>query len=302
MNIATSTPIKPASYNARPQVESTNTNEKDMIDRIVDRTYLGANYAGSVAGGGLAGGAAWVVQGPKETVKNAGSMMAGIWKTEKLGPTLKTLGIAASIPVTLAGGLIAAPVSLIGGMFRGGGQVDHSQPRQFTIDVATTHSYNKTSDSLKNISKDFRAEMKELGEYKLAEGEKPIDIPLFKTAKTLAVGAVAGVIGGAAGLVSAVGAFATEAGKGVANAFTDKDLHVGKKLFAATTSVAGAAVHGTSYGVRTGLATFGNAISTTWDKDSLFQGLGSIGSDVKNGVAASVAPRSVLLEEKPANA
>ncbi len=307
MNIAASNPKiqthrtapQIATPELQPEVQAERSPNRDLVDRIVDNTYLGANYPASAVGGTLAGGAAWVAQGPKETVKNTAAAVSGLWKTERYGPTLKTLALAATVPAVVAGGVLAAPVTLVTGLFRGAGQVDGDTPRQFTVDKATSHSFDKTSQNLKEISSEFRQGMKELGDYKLSEGEKAIDIPLIKTAKTLAVGALAGAVGGAVGLVSALTAFATETVRGVGSAFGNDELNAGQKLFAATNSVVGAAVHGTSYGVRTGLATFGNALTQTWDKDSVGAGVGSIINNVRDGVAATVAPERVLLEERP---
>jgi hypothetical protein len=40
-------------------------------------------------------------------------------------------------------------------------------------------------DGFRSATNDVKKEMKELGEYKLAPGEKALDIPLIKTGKTL---------------------------------------------------------------------------------------------------------------------
>jgi len=272
-----------------------------MVDTIVDNTYLSANYAASGLSGAASGLGAYVTTGVPQTFKSAGSILANVAKTEKIGPTLKTLALVAAVPVAAVVGAIGAPVSLLAGVWQGAGEVDNSVPRQFTVKQAAGEAYSEVKSGINSFAKGVQEEMKELGDYKLAPGEKAIDIPLIKAGKTLIMGAIGAAVGGIAGAVSAIAATATEAGKGVVEAFAAKDLNVGQKLFAAGTSVVSAPIHGAIYGLRTGLGTVGNALEQTWENDSIVSGAKSILEDSKVGVAASVAPHSVLTQERKAS-
>ena len=269
-----------------------------MVDKIIDNTYLSANFAASGLTGAVAGTGAFVTTGLPQAVTTTGSILYNVARTEKIGPTLKTLALVATVPVAAVATAIGAPVSLLAGVWQGTGEVDSSIPRQFTVKQAAGEAYSEVRDGTKSFANGIKEEMKELGDYKLKPGEKAIDIPLIKAGKTLIMGAIGAAVGGVAGAVSAVAATASEAGKGVVNAFTDGNLNFGQKLFAAGTSVVSAPVHGTVYGLRTALGTFGGALEQTWEEDSIVAGAKSIYNDSKVGVAASVAPRTVLTQEK----
>lgn len=294
----TSLAVKPAQNQDRP----TPPKSDGVVEKIVDNTYLSANYAASGLSGAAAGTGAWVTTGVPQAFQSTASIIKNVVKTEKIGPTLKTLALVSAVPVMAAGAAIAAPISLLAGIWHGAGEVDSSTPRQFTVSQATGEAYKEVKDGLNSIGNGIQKEMEELGAYKLKDGEKPIDIPLIKTGKTLIMGAIGAAVGGVAGLVSAVAATASEAGRGVVNAFTDSNLNIGEKVLAAGTSVVSAPIHGALYGARTGLATFGNAIGRTWDKDSVMAGARSIVNDAQVGVSAAVAPKSVLTQVRKTEA
>jgi hypothetical protein len=267
-----------------------------MVEKIVDNTYLSANYAASGLSGAFSGVGAWTTTGVPQTLKSTGSILKNVWKTEKIGPTLKTLALVSAAPLMAVGGALALPVSLLAGVWQGAGEVDNDIPRQFTVSQAAKEAYTEVKGGLNSVGEGIQEEMQELGEYKLKPGEKPIDIPLIKAGKTLIMGAIGAAVGGIAGAVSAIAATATEGAKGIASAFTDSNLNIGEKVVAAGASVLSAPLHGAMYGLRTGLATVGNTIGKTWDKDSVVEGAKSIINDAKVGVAASVAPHAVLTQ------
>lgn len=298
MNISTNPTVRNSyTLSAAPAEKSTNTD--NLVEQIVDKTYLSANYAASGLAGAASGTAAWVTGGLPETIKTAGSMLKNIAKTEKYGPILKTVAATAGVAASLVGGVVAAPVSLIWGAVEGAGSVDSKVPRQFTVDKGIQEAYGDVKGGLNKFGSGIREELEELGSYKLKEGERPIEIPLIRAAKTIVMGAVGAVVGGVIGLATAAAATVTETAKGIGAAFTDDRLNIAEKVFSGAASVVGGAAHGVSYGVRSGLATFGNTVATTWDKDSVGLGGKKLFSEAGVSLAASVAPRTTLLEERP---
>lgn len=278
------------------------SNSDSLVEQIVDKTYLSANYAASGLAGAAAGTGAWVRSGVSETLKTTGSMVTNIVKTEKYGPVLKMVAATAALGAGLAGGALAAPVSLLWGAYAGTKPIDHSVPRQFTVDQGISRAYGDVQGGLTRTGAGIREEMEELGNYKLQPGERRIEIPLIRAAKTLVMGSVGAVVGGAVGLVTAAASAVTETAKGIAEAATDSRLNVGEKVFSAAASVVGGVAHGVSYGVRSGLATFGHTLEATWEKDSMVQGGRALAREVSGAVSASVAPRATLLEEQPVQA
>ncbi len=297
MNISTNTIARsPYTLSAAPAEKRSSSDT--IVEQIVDKTYLSANYAASGLAGAFSGTAGYVTGGLPETFKVTGSMLKNIVKTEKYGPVLKTVAATAGVAASLVGGVIAAPVSLIWGAVEGTGPIDHKVPRQFTVGEGAKEAYSDVKGGLTKFGSGIREELEELGNYKLKEGERPIEIPLIRAAKTIVMGAVGAVVGGVVGLATAAAATVTETAKGIGAAFTDDRLNIGEKVFSGAASVIGGAAHGVSYGVRSGLATFGNTVATTWDKDSVGLGGKTLFMEAGVSLAASVAPRATLLEER----
>lgn len=302
MNISANT-IRNNSYtfSAEQAPAKAKSSSDTLVEQIVDKTYLSANYAASGLAGAASGTGAWVSTGIPTTLKATGSAVANILKTEKFGPVLKGVAATGALVAGVAGGIIAAPVSLFSGIWQGAGEVDNNVPRQFTVSQASKEAYTEVRDGLKEFGQGIQEDMQRLGDYKLKPGERPIEIPLVRAAKTLVMGSVAAVVGGAVGIATAATSAITEAGKGIVSAFADDRLNIAEKVFSSATSVVGAAAHGLSFGVRSGFSTLGQGIGDTWDK-GVVAGAKSIFSEASNSIAASVAPRSTLLEEKPASA
>ena len=291
------------SYTSTPQAApaEAKSSSDTMVERIVDKTYLSANYAASGLAGAASGTGAWVTTGIPTAIKTTGSAVVNILKTEKYGPVLKGVAATGALVAGVAGGAIAAPVALFSGIWQGAGEVDRSVPRQFTVSQASQEAYSEVRDGLKDFGKGIQEDMQRLGDYKLSPGERPIEIPLIRAAKTLVMGSVAAVVGGAIGIASAAAATVSEAGKGIVEAFTDERLNVAEKVFSSATSVVGAAAHGVGFGLASGLSTFGQGVGQTWDK-GVVAGAKSIFSEAGNSLATAVAPRTTLLEEKPESA
>lgn len=274
---------------------------KGMVDRIIDRTAISANYAASGLAGGVTGIGAWVTKGIPGTFKATGSTLKGLWKTEKFGPILKGVAMAGTLVGGVVGGVLALPVSFVMGAWQGAGEVETNPPRQFNVGEAIKESYTEVGGGLKEFAADIAEDMKEFGEYKLKPGEKPVEIPLIRTGKTLVNGAIGLAVGAGGAVVSGVAGAGSEFARGVGGAFTNDELNVGEKVVSVLPNAIGAVSHGAIYGLRTGLATFGHAVANTWGDESTFgefgDGVKGMWEDTKFGVAAAVAPQTVLLEE-----
>jgi len=273
--------------------------DKTMVEKIVDSTVLGSNYLASGIAGGITGVGAFFRQSPLGALKTAGSAYKNLWKTEMIGPNLKTIALVAAAPLTLAGAALTLPFALCAGIYHGDSQVDNSKPRELTIGAAASAGYTKTSNTLEKAFNGCIEGLEELGNDKLSEGEKPLDIPLFKTLKSVAVGAAGAVVGAAAGVVAAVVAGASDTIMGIANSFGDERLGVGGKLLGAGAAVLGGAVHGVVYGAGTAVGTFGRGIAKTWNDDAFFGGVGKVFTEAGTSIAAGLMPERMLLQEKP---
>lgn len=270
-----------------------------LVDTIIDKTYLTANFTASTLSGGVAGLGAFARSAAPATLKSTASLYKNLWKAETIGPNLKILGSLVAAPLMVAGAVVGLPVSLISGMYQGGDEVDSSQPRQFTIGAATKEGYTKTKEGWEKLSQGAIEAFEEMGTEKLEPGEKPLDIPIIKSVKTLAVGATAAAIGGIAGVVSALVSGLRESGAGIANSFMDESLGLGGKLVGGLGAVIGGAVHGVTYGVGTTLSITGRGFSKTWKEDSILEGGKDVLNQAWNSLAASAAPRTTLLQERP---
>ncbi|MBS2033476.1 hypothetical protein JST97_00700 [bacterium] len=270
-----------------------------LVDKIIDKTYLTANFTASTLSGGVAGLGAYARSAAPSTLKATASLYKNLWKAETIGPNLKIIGSVVAAPAMVAGGVLGLPISLFAGMYQGGDEVDSSKPRQFTIGAATKEGYTKTKAGWDSITKGALEAFEEMGTEKLAEGQKPVDIPIIKTAKTLAIGVTAAAVGGIAGAVSAVVSAGRQIGAGVAQSVTDSSLNLGGKLLGSAGAVVGGTVHGLTYGLGTFASVTGQGFSETWKKDSVIQGGSRVFSQAWTSVAASAAPQGTLLQEKP---
>jgi hypothetical protein len=300
MNIATNIPNQSYTFSAQGAPAKEKSSSDTLVEQIVDKTYLSANYAASGLAGAFSGLGGYATTGIPQGIKSTGSALANIVKTEKFGPVLKLVAATGALAAGVIGTAIAAPVSLVWGAFEGTRPVDSRVPRQFTISQGSKESYDDVSQGLKKFGKGIQEEMQELGSYKLKPGEKRIEIPLVRAAKTIVMGSVAAVVGAAVGLATFASSTVTEAAKGIGAAFSDSRLNVAEKAFSGVTSVIGGVAHGLEYGLRSGFSTLGQGIAATWDKESVVEGGRKIFAEAGTSLAASVSPRKVLLEERPA--
>lgn len=270
-----------------------------LVDKIIDKTYLTANFTASTLSGGVAGLGAYARAAAPATLQATGSLYKNLWKAETIGPNLKIIGSVVAAPLMLAGAVIGLPVSLVAGMYQGGDEVESSKPRQFTIGAATREGYTKTKGGWESLSKSAIESFNDMGNEKLAAGEKPLDIPIIKSVKALAMGVTAAAVGGIAGAVSLVVSAGRQIGAGVVDSLTDSSLGLGGKLLGTAGAVVGGAVHGVVYGAGTFVSVAGQGFSETWKKDSVVQGGSKVFHQAWSSVAASAAPQATLLQEKP---
>lgn len=200
MNVTVQRNFSPSVRSAANSVKTTSetpgnpTRSSDgLVEEIVDKTYLSANFAASGLAGAVSGASAWVTSGLPETAKTTGSAISDIWRTEKFGPILRGVAATGALVSGVAAGLLGAPLAIAGGLFYGAGQVDRSVPRQFTVGQAAQHSYKELGEDFEVTGRDVRKTFQHLGDYKLKPGENPLEIPLVRLTKTAAVGTTAAV-------------------------------------------------------------------------------------------------------------
>lgn len=292
-------PISTPQLTASQAPQGSEPKDPTLVERIVDKTILSANYMGSTLAGGVGGAGAFGRSVVGTTLGTTAAAFTNLWKTETIGPNLKILGSALVLPVAAAAVAISAPVSLVAGMIYGAREVDSSKPREFTVAQAGASGYGKTRSGWEKAAQGMKEGLTEWGNEKLEPGEKPVDIPLIKTAKTMAVGVAAAAVGGVAGAVCAVVSAGRQIGAGVAKAFTDQNLNLPGKVIAAAGAVVGGAVQGVTYGLASGVSILGTGISQTWKNDSLVQGSKAVVTHAAQSLKAAAAPHSTLLEEVP---
>lgn len=299
MNISTNT-IPVRNYTLAEAPPERRSSSDSIVEQIVDKTYLSANYAASGLAGVFSGGGAYVTGGLPEAFRTTGNAVKNIVKTEKYGPVLKAVAATAALAGGTIAGVLAAPTSLVWGALEATGPIDNSVPRQFTVGQGAREAYRDVKGGFNKFGASIREDMEELGNYKLKPGERAIEIPLVRAGRTIIMGAVGAVVGGAVGIVTAAASAVAETAKGIGAAFTDDRLNIAEKAFSGVTSVIGGAVHGLSYGVRSGFATFGKTVEASWDKESIVASGKAMVAEAGTSISASVAPRKTLLEEKPA--
>lgn len=273
--------------------------DKSLVERIVDKTILSANYLASGLSGGVAGAAAYGRSVLGTTGSTTASAVTNLWKAETVGPNLKVIGSIAAAPALVAFAALAFPVSVVAGIVHGVREVDPSKPRELTVGAAGVQGYAKTRGHWVEAESDMHRSFENLGNEKLAPGEKPIDIPLIKTGKTIAVGAASAAVGGVTGVVCAAVSTGRQVAVGVAKAATDDSLNLPGRVVAGAGAVIGGVVQGVTFGAASALGTLGQGIHETWKKDSLVEGGRAAIERAAMSVKAAASPES-LLQEAPA--
>lgn len=297
-NVARNTSAQRTQANDAPAPQK----PKTVVDQVVDKTFLSANFTASTLTGGIGGIGGYAREVVPAALKTTASLYSNLWKAETVGPNLKIIGSLVAAPAMAAVAVLGLPVAAITGLYQGAQEVDSSKPRQFTIGPALREGFSEVKGALQEGTQSMQKSLAEFGAEKLEAGEKPIDIPIMKTGKTIAMAAAGAAIGGIAGLVSACVGTVRESVAGIGQAFGDENLNLPGKLVASAGAVLGGAVHGVSYGLATAVSITGRGIGETWDKDSMVQGGKMILNQAANSVSASFAPKATLLQERPTQA
>lgn len=222
----------PTSSPAQPKKELV---VKPELDTIADRFNVSrsvGDYVSSTLLGAAKESIATVAQSPIL----AGSIIKNLWKAETIGPNLKVIGTLAAVP--------GAALSLVGGPFYGaykGISAVHDSHRKAdregavltnkaTGDYAASVFNKPENNEARTMTGGFIKDLKEFGNRKLGEGEKPTDVPLLSPLFAVAGSAVSGTIGGVAGLVIGLTAGSITMVKEMGGAFTDENKSVGARI------------------------------------------------------------------------
>ena len=214
-------PQAPKELQVKPELEA-------IADRYNSSRSLG-NYASGALVGALAETATTVVQAPRLAFE----MVENLWQAETLGPNLKILGTLAALPAAA----LSIPAAPFYGAFHGMSAVRHglsSSDGPLVPDanraVGSALAVRDGAHKALTMTGDTIASLEELGSRKLAEGEKPRDVPLFSPLFAVVGGAVSGVLSGAVGLACGLAAGAITGAKDIGSAFTDKQAGVGARI------------------------------------------------------------------------
>jgi len=271
--------------------------ERTMVEKIVDRTIMSANYLGSSLSGAAGGLGAFGSEAVQAGVGTTTSALVNLWKTETIGPNLKILGTLAAAPMIAAAAVVALPVCAVAGMVHGARSVDSSRPRELTLGQAAVQGFEKTRSGFEHLVAQGREDLQEMGSRKLEPGEKPFDIPLIKTAKTLAMGAAAAAVGGVTGLVCAVVGSVRQVAGGLGRAVRDPNLNLPGKMIAGAGAVIGGTVQGVAFGAGSAVSILGKGVAETWKQDSMLKGGQAILQRAVASVRTAASPQAALVGE-----
>ena len=276
---------------------------KPELDNIADR-YNTSRTIGNYTSGLVLGAAKEAVTTTLQAPRLAWEITENLWQAETIGPNLKILGTLAAIPAAA----LSIPCGPFYGAYQGVAAVADARHNYGTDSVRPPLKRDAATHYARSVTTDIGPEGNDpktmtgkwiQGLEKLAAGEKPVDIPIIKSVKSLAIGVTAAAVGGIAGAVTMIPSAGRHLGAGVVESLTDSSLGLGGKLLGTAGAVIGGAVHGVSYGVGTFASVTGQGFGETWKKDSVVEGGSRVFSQAWNSIAASVAPKGTLLKERP---
>lgn len=209
---------------------------KDDLDNIADR-YNTSRTVGNYTSGLLLGAAKETVTTTLQAPRLAWEITENLWQAETIGPNLKILGTLAAIPAAV----LSIPCGPFYGAYQGVSAVADARHNLDGVrpplkkDTATHYAHAVTTQTgpedkeAKTMTGKWIQGLEELGDRKLAEGEKPTDVPLLSPAFSIVGGVVSGALSGVAGLVIGLVAGSLTCGKEMLHAVTDKDKTFGAR-------------------------------------------------------------------------
>lgn len=235
--INTANRVAPARAEAKPAKKELEV--KPELDNIADR-YNGSRSLGNRVSGMILGATQETVATLAQSPRLAWEIAENAWQCDTVGPNIKILSTLAAIPGALLS-IPAAPfygavkgysASKSGEREEGPGLLTKDSSNSFAREVFTVKSDNEA----RTMSGGFIQGLEEWGDAKLAEGEKPRDIPLLSPVFSVTGGVVSGAISGVVGLVAGLVAGAITAGKDIGDAFTAEDKGFGARVSQAVLS------------------------------------------------------------------
>ena len=211
---------------------------KDGLDNIADR-YNTSRTVGNYTSGLLLGAAKETVTTTLQAPRLAWEITENLWQAETIGPNLKILGTLAAIPAAV----LSIPCGPFYGAYQGVSAVADARHNNLDgvrpplkKDTATDYARSVTTQTgpedkeAKTMTGKWIQGLEELGDKKLADGEKPKDVPLLSPVFSIAGGVASGALSGVAGLVIGLVAGTLTCGKEMLHSVTDKDKSFGARV------------------------------------------------------------------------
>lgn len=212
---------------------------KPELDNIADR-YNTSRTIGNYSSGLMLGAAKEAVTTTLQAPRLAWEITENLWQAETIGPNLKILGTLAAIPAAA----LSIPCGPFYGAYQGVAAVADARHNNspegvrppLKRDTAAYYARSVTTDigpegnDPKTMTGKWIQGLEKLGDRKLGEGEKPVDVPLLSPVFSIAGGVASGALSGVAGLVIGLVAGTLTCGKEMVHSVTDKDKPFGARV------------------------------------------------------------------------
>lgn len=220
------------------------------LENIADR-YNGSRVAGNYLSAMTLGAVKEAFTSTVQSPRLAWEIVENLWQAETIGPNLKILGTLAAVPAAA----LSIPAGPFYGAFKGitttyqAMRQDRPEGRdplkpdtspQFGQSVFPSGDSPESGEP-STMTGQLCQSLENLGEAKLAEGEKPHDVPLLSPAFSVVGGVLSGAISGVVGLVAGLVAGTITCGKEMKGAFQGEKTfgeRVGQFCFAPLNVVA----------------------------------------------------------------